>query len=124
MDEWTEKAVSAIEAQQAKAERFSTVWMVGEQLKDMLRAEPRLAELVAQDLENAAMSIAACEKKIKALADERHKTVKGNGAGVSPMEAEESIRKFYGLPEQGTAAPEGGGEAGSREGVIDIADFF
>ena len=56
--------------------------------------------------------------QIKALADERHKTVKGNGAGVSPMEAEEIIRKFYGLPERGAAQQK------AAEGVIDIADFF
>ena len=123
MSEEMRKVVSAIEAQQAKAERYSTIWTVGEQLKDMLRREPQHAELIAQDLENASMSLAECEKKIKALADERHKKARG-GVGVSPMEAGGIIRKFYGLPERDAepaadAAPKSeGGE------VIDLAEFF
>lgn len=113
-----EDAIQKIEAQQPK--EHTTVWCCGEQLKDMLRDEPHLAEIVSQDLENKSMSIAECEKKIKARADEIHRTAKGSGAAVSPMEAEEIIRKFYGLPERGEkpqpAAPKGG--------VINLADFF
>ena len=113
-----EDAIQKIEAQQPK--EHTTVWGVGEQLKEMLRAEPHLAELVAQDLENKSMSIAECEKKIKARADEIHKSARGGGVCVTPMEAEEIIRKFYGLPERGEkpqpAAPQGG--------VINLADFF
>lgn len=115
-----EDAIRKIEAQQPK--EHTTVWCCGEQLKDILRDEPHLAELVAQDLENKSMSIAECEKKIKARADEIHKSAKGGGAAVAPMEAEGIIRKFYGLPERGAAdridSPNEGGE------VIDLADFF
>ena len=50
-----EKALLAITAQQPK-ER-TAVWMVGEQLKDMIRAEPHLAEIVEQDLAVKAMSL-------------------------------------------------------------------
>ncbi len=110
-----EDAIRKIEAQQPK--EHTTVWCCGEQLKDMLRAEPALAELVSQDLDNKSMSIAECEKKIKARADEIHKTAKGGGAAVSPMEAEGIIRKFYGLPERG-AAPQ------KKAEVIDLASFF
>ena len=98
------------------------MWCCGEQLKDILREEPALAELVAQDLEKKDMSIAACERKIKARADEIHKTAKGSGVAVSPWEADGIIRKFYGLPERGEkpqpAAPQ------KQGGVIDLADFF
>ncbi len=115
-------AIKKIEAQQAKAEQYSTVWTVGEQLKDMLRREPQHAELIAQDLDNAGMSIAECEKKIKAKADEIHRKLHGSGVGFSMYEVEEIIRKFYGLPERGAEsiapAVEGGGE------VIDLAEFF
>lgn len=115
-----EDAIRKIEAQQPK--EHTTVWCCGEQLKDILRAEPHLAELVAQDLENKSMSISKCEEKIKARADEIHKSAKGGGAAVAPMEAEGIIRKFYGLPERGAAdridSPNEGGE------VIDLADFF
>ena len=70
--------------------------MVGEQLKDICRREPRSAELLAQDLKVEAMSITEAEKKIKAFAD-GHKT--GNFACVTPGEADNILREFYGLPE-------------------------
>ncbi len=87
-----------IAAQQGK-ER-TAVWMVGEQLKDIIRHDLRLQELVSQDLDNTGMSLAECEKKIKAFAD-KHKT--GNFACVTPAEAEDIIREFYGLGPSGGA---------------------
>lgn len=106
-------AIDKITAQQPK-ER-TPVWMVGEQLKDMLRAEPHLAELVAQDLDVKEMSLAECEKKIKAFAD-GHKT--GSFACVIPSEAERIIREFYGLPARGEAAEPVGDK------LIRLEDFF
>ena len=105
-----EKVIKKIEAQQPK-ER-TAVWMVGEQLKDMVRAEPSLAEIVDKDLDVPEMSLSACEKKIKAFAD-KHKT--GGFACVIPLEAERIIREFYGLPVRN--------EEGKNK-VIDLADFF
>ena len=62
------------------------------------------------------MSLAECEKKIKAFAD-AHKT--GNFSCVVPAEAERIIREFYGLPAAGSAAPlPGGGN------LIRMEDFF
>ena len=90
------EAIQAIEAQQAKAKPRSPQWMVGEQLKDICRREPRSAELIARDLQVEAMSITEAEKKIKAFAD-GHKT--GNFACVTPGEADNILREFYGLPE-------------------------
>ena len=108
-------AMEKITAQQPK-ERTS-VWMVGEQLKDILRGEPHLAELVEQDLDVKEMSLAACEKKIKAFAD-GNKT--GKFSCVIPSEAERIIRAFYGLPEHGgTAEPEPAGD-----NLIRLEDFF
>lgn len=109
-----ELALEKIAAQQPK-ER-TPVWMVGEQLKDMLRAEPHLEELIVQDLDVKEMSLAECEKKIKAFAD-AHKT--GNFSCVVPAEAERIIREFYGLPAAGSAAaPSSGGN------LIRMEDFF
>ena len=103
-------ALEKISAQQPK-ER-TAVWMVGEQLKDMLRSEPHLAEIVCQDLDVKEMSLAECEKKIKAFAD-KHKT--GGFACVIPAEAERIIREFYGLT----------GPADKRLGVLlNLEDFF
>ena len=91
-----EKAIAAIEEQQAKVKARSAQWMVGEQLKDICRREQASAELIEQDLQVKEMSITEAEKKIKAFAD-AHKT--GNFACVTPVEAEKILREFYGLPE-------------------------
>ena len=89
MTEFQEKAIRAIEGQQAKTQDRSPQWMVGEQLKDICRMEPHSAELIAQDLDVAAMSITEAEKKIKAFAD-AHKT--GNFSCVTPVEADRILR--------------------------------
>lgn len=86
-----------IEAQQ-KGRENTAPWMVGEQLKDICRSDPKCAELVDQDLDNASMSIVEAEKKIKAWAD-KHK--KNGCAVVPPNVADKIIREFYGLPAAG-----------------------
>lgn len=89
------KAIAAIEAQQAKVKPRSPQWMVGEQLKDICREDHRCAELIAQDLEVAEMSITEAEKRIKAFAD---KNRTGGFACVTPAESDRILREFYGLP--------------------------
>lgn len=91
----TERAIAMLEDQQSKVPPRSPRWMVAEQLKDICRHEPQSAELIAQDLENPAMSIAEAEKKIKVFAD-GHKT--GNFACVTPAVADRILWEFYGLP--------------------------
>lgn len=120
MAECQNEAIRAIEAQQAKVEPHSPQWMVGEQLKDICRMEPKSAELIAQDLEKESMSITEAEKKIKAFAD-GHKT--RNFSCVTPAEADRILRQFYGLPEpEATPAPE---PAPSRQRkMVDLADFL
>lgn len=108
------EAIEKIEAQQPK-ER-TAVWMVGEQLKDMLRAEPELAELIAQDLEREELSLKKCEAEIRKFADS-HKT--GSFACVTPVEAERIIREFYGLPvEEDIATHE------TKGNLLNLADFL
>ena len=117
MDMDYDYAIEAIAGQQAGLKARSAAWMVGEQLKDMLRREPGIARLVAQDLTVGGMTLFAAEAKIKAFAD-KHKT--GNFACVTPTEAEKIIREYFGLPSE--AAEEA--PAASGEKVIDLADFF
>lgn len=93
-----ELAVKMLREQQSKVKERSAQWMVAEQLMDICRNEPASAELIAQDLENESMSIVEAEKKIKTFAD-KHKT--GNFACVTPAEAENILREFYGLPKPG-----------------------
>ena len=88
-----------ISAQQPK-ER-SAVWMVGEQLKDIIRDDIRAQEIVSQDLDVKEMSLAECEKK---LSERAKKNKVGNCGCVTPAEAEEIIREFYGIGTLG--APE------------------
>lgn len=112
----TERAIALLDEQQSRVPARSPQWMVGEQLKELCRHEPHCAELIAQDLENPAMSITEAEKKIKAFAD-GHKT--GNFSCVTPAEAERILREFYGLPAPAEQEPEGPGGQ-----VIDLADFL
>ena len=109
------RALALLEEQQAEVKARSARWVVGEQLKDLCRREPFSAELIARDLENPAMSITEAEKKIRTYAD-THRT--GNFACVTPAEAEDILRQFYGLPAPAEAAPLPGGQ------VLNLADFL
>lgn len=111
-------AIMRLEEQQSAVKPRSAQWMVAEQLMDICRREPASAELIYQDLANDAMSITAAEKQIKTFAD-KHRT--GSFACVSPSEAEDILRKFYGLPSSTVEAetiPAGGLQP------INLADFF
>lgn len=110
-----EKALGAIEAQQAKEPPRSAVWMVGEQLKDICRREPKSAEILAQDLRLDALSLAQAEKQIHDFAD-KHRT--GSFACVTAAEADRILRAFYGLPAPEEAAPPPPGVP------VDLADFL
>lgn len=101
---WAEQAIEKLREQQSKVKERSAPWMVAEQLMDICRREPASAELIAQDLENEKMSIVEAEKQIKAFADQ-HMT--GNFACVTPVEAENILRKFYGLPRPGETVTAG-----------------
>jgi len=116
-------AIEKIEAQQ-KGKEHSPAWMIGEQLKNICRAEPHSEELVDIDLDHKSMSLEECEKKLKAYADEQHKKNKGNCVCVSPAEAEKIIREFYGLeetsrcPAEPTAVPQKNGQR------LNLSDFL
>lgn len=120
MTEFQEKAISMIESQQNKVRARSPQWLVGEQLKEICRMEPPSAELIAQDLENESMSIVEAEKKIKAFAD-GHKT--GNFSCVTPLEADQILREFYGLPAAGEPSPVPAPEQPDGN-VLHLEDFF
>ena len=82
-----------IEQQQKECEN-TPAYFVGEQLKDMCRADPRDAELVLQDLENPSMSIVEAEKKIAEFAK---KNAKGRTGFCGPADSDRILREFYGL---------------------------
>lgn len=112
-----EDAVRKIEEQQKELKKQNAAWYVGEQLKELAERQERWAELIAQDLNNKEMGLAAAEKKIREWAD-KHRT--GNVAVVPPEQAEKILRQFYGLPE--AAAP--AAAPAEERGILDLADFL
>lgn len=63
----TDRAIELLEEQQRNVKERSAPWMVAEQLKDICRREPHSAEILAQDLENASMSITEAGKEDQGL---------------------------------------------------------
>ena len=115
-----------IEAQQ-KGRENTDIWIVGEQLKDICRADPSCAAIVAEDLDNKAMSIEAAAKKVKGFADELHRKQKSNCICVPHSAAEGIIRGFYGLPAAGapaTPAESAVKENNSADGFLDLDSFL
>lgn len=111
-------AKEKIEAQQMGKEN-DPAWMVGEQLKDILRNEPELEQILSEDLDSENMSLEKGAGAIKAWADKQPR--KGHCVCVPPNRAEAIIREFYGLPEAGSktapAVPE-------STGFMSLADFL
>ena len=112
-------AISKLLEQQSQVQERSPQWMVAQQLMDLVRAEPRCAEIIAQDLDVKEMSITEAEKKIKAYADS-HKT--GNFACVTPVGADRILREFYGLPARPGAAEDGPAPVSGLG--LDLSDFW
>lgn len=112
------KAIELIEAQQKAAGNIGHVFLMGEQLKDICRNEPQAAELVVQDLANPEMSLAKLKFTFDKFAREHRQ---GNESCITPDQAEELIRKFYGIP--ANQKPSAGGGS-SRGGVIDLLDLL
>ena len=109
-----EQALEKLRAQQGRVERYSAPWMVAEQLMELCRREPAHAELIAQDLDNPEMGIIMAAAKLQAYADAHHG--KAKTYCITPAQAEEILRQFYGLPDRGTEPAAGV--------VLDLADFF
>lgn len=111
--EMIEKAQKGMEGTDAFA--------VGEQLKDICR-DSTCAELVAKDLENKGMGLKDCAAKIKAYAY-AHRKEGADFSFVPPQEAEEIIRKFYGLPDA-QALPSEPPKAEPKGGFLNLEDFL
>lgn len=110
-------------AQQQKGREGTDVWMVGEQLKDIIRGRGDLEELVREDL--AGHTLVQCAAKLKEHADGIHKKNGGKSGCVciTPAEAEKIIRVFFGLPE-GAAREEPAPQQKRGRRVIDLADYL
>lgn len=111
-------------AAQQKGHENTDIWMVGQQLKDILRGDSALEEIVDKDLDVKDMSLANAAKKIKAWADEQHKKTKGSCVCVPPDVAEGIIREFYGLPACGASEPAAETVVAEDDALPDFADFL
>ena len=103
-----------------KGKENTPAWMVGEQLKDICRREPRCEQIVLEDLANPDMSLEKCEKQIKAWADKQ----RSDGAKcvcVPPNVAEGIIREFYGL---GKAEETEEQQSGQKNGMLSLEDIL
>ena len=105
-----------IEAQQAKLKNTEPAWMVGEQLKDICRADPHCADIVEEDLESESMSLEKAAAALKKYSDDNHG--KARCFCITPKVADSILRKFYGLPE---AAAESTPESA---GTFDLSAFM
>ena len=112
--------IAKIEAQQ-KGKEGMPEFGIGEQLKDIARAEPASAELIDQDLGKEGMGLCDVAKEFKKHSDSEHKKLKGSCFCITPMVAEDLIRKFYGLPER-DAAPAPVEE--KPVGLLDLESFL
>lgn len=117
-------ALDKITAQQGKHKQGSAPWCVGEQLKDILHAQPEIAKLVVHDLDQTGMSLADCEKKIVDFAKDHRQ---GSVGSCGPADADRIIRTFYGLPAAPVApcltSPADSSAAPKRK-TIRLADFL
>lgn len=113
--------LNKIDALQKKHKQGSAQWCVGEQLKDILRADPAGAGIVEQDLEQEGMGLADCEKKIAEFA---RKHSEGGVGFCGPADSDLIIRQFYGLPERGAAPVPTSPAGGTGRRTIRLTDFL
>lgn len=111
---------------QQKGKENTSVWMVGEQLKDICKNMPEAVEIVLQDLENEDMSIVCAEKKIKAYADEFRRKNKntGNCVCIAPNIAENIIKEFYGIGGLAKSNSQAIENSTNSTKFIDLKDFI
>lgn len=105
-------------AAQTKGHEGTAVEAVGQQLLDIAAADPACAEILVKDLEVEGMGIADAEGEIAKAAKANRK---GNAGFVSGKQADQILRKFYGLPEaSGGSAPVKAAAAAEHMGDLDI----
>lgn len=122
-----QRCIELITAQQKAVGLIGPVFWCGEQLKDICKATPGAAALVAADLEQPGMGIADCEKKIG-----EHFRKNRTSAEEGPKAADKIIREFYGLPAPGgevvpaeqSGEPEPEKQSRRRAVTVNLEDFL
>lgn len=105
------ETIRKIEHQQAGKEG-TPAYMIGEQLKDIIRDNPAAEDIIGADLDIAEMNLDAAAAMLKKYADGHRK-----GAAcfcITPDVAEKLLYGFYKIPEKSEAA----------SNFIDLASFL
>ena len=95
------KELERIITDQQKGHKDDDVFMVGEQLKDMVRQDPIGIELLKRDLVMEGMCLKDAAKALRDFADKNHGSSKC--FVITPVKAESILREFYGLSDRGSA---------------------
>ena len=107
-----------IESQQ-KGHKDDDVFMVGEQLKDMVKDNPVAIDLLKRDLQVEGMDLKGAAKALKDYADKNH----GNSKCfcITPAKADSILREFYCFPENhhSSVSPKS-----ASIGFIDLESFL
>ena len=105
-------------AAQTKGHEGTAVEAVGQQLLDIAAADPACTEILVEDLEVEGMGVADAEGEIAKAAKANRKR---NVGFVSGKQADQILRKFYGLPEaSGGSAPVKAAVAAEPAGDMDL----
>ena len=108
-------------AAQQKGHENEPIFMIGEQLKDIARNDPKAAELLEHDLETPGMGLADAAKKLKEYSDKNRG--KATCFCITPNVAEKILREFYGLgPAPTSEAPKPTAQVPTSH--IDLSDFL
>ena len=105
------ETIEKIEFQQTGKEG-TPAFMIGEQLKGIIRDNPYAAEIVGADLDIKEMNLDAAAAMFEKYSDE-HRAGKTCFC-ITPDVADKLLRDFYKIPEKGGAA----------SGFIDLASFL
>lgn len=104
--------------EQAGTDRI--VGMFIPQIRDIVDESEELAEIVVQDLENG-HSLKGLAAEMQKKADEIHHKSKDSCVVITPSEADEVIRKYFGLPAEDQTAAQ---EPEQEDVILDLESFL
>ena len=108
--------------EQQKKVKDSPAFYVGEQLKDIAKDNGFITDLLINDLTKDGMSIVDAEKQIKKYADGKKKNQ--SCVCVTPSEADDVLRKFYGLPAKEEVEGKKTIDSSADDSFIDLNEFL
>ena len=113
------KAELSAQAEACKGDKHIATNLAA-QTVDICRGNADLIAIVMEDLK-AGKTLSDLAGELKIQADIKHNALSTGSVCITPMEADEVIRKFFGLPAAGEApAP----QMASAPGILNLEDFL